>query len=78
MDVVNMVIENRIMLKNEKARTEAKELCSRLNTVDEEYEYSDDSVSILHRGKYYLPMTFYKLRMWIAVREHKNSLDAWM
>lgn len=70
--------ENKIILKNQKARAEAKELCSRLDALKEYYEYSDDSVSILHRGKYYLPMTFYKLRMWIAVREHRNSLDAWM
>lgn len=70
--------ENKILIKNRKARAEAKELCDRLDVLDEEYEYSDSNISIFVFGKYFLPMTFYKLRMKIAVREYKNSLDAWM
>ncbi|MBR6252654.1 MAG: hypothetical protein IKR04_02300 [Clostridia bacterium] len=70
--------ENKIILKNKRARAEAKELCSRLDKLDEEYKYSDSNISIFAFGKYFLPMTFYKLRMKLCVREHKNSLDAWM
>lgn len=71
-------MENRIMLKNKKARAEAKELCSRLGVLDEEYEYSDSNISIFVFGRFFLPQTFYKLRMRITVKEYKGTLDAWM
>lgn len=71
-------MENRIMLKNKKARAEAKELCSRLDVLDEEYEYSDSNISIFVFGRFFLPQTFYKLRMRITVKEYKSTLDAWM
>lgn len=70
--------ENKIMLKNKKARAEAKELCDRLDALDEEYEYSDSNVSIFVFGRFFLPQTFYKLRMKLAVKEYKGTLDAWM
>lgn len=73
-----MMIENKILRKNQKARMEAKELCDRLDILDEEYEYSDSNISIFVFGRFFLPQSFYKLRMKLAVREYKNSLDAWM
>ena len=71
-------MENEILLKNQKARTEAKELCSRLDALDEEYEYSDSNISIFAFGRFFLPQTFYKLRMKLTVREYKGTLDGWM
>lgn len=71
-------MENEIMIKNQKARIEAKELCSRLDKLDEEYEYSDSNISIFVYGKYFLPMTFYKLRKIIREKSDKSKLDAWM
>lgn len=71
-------MENKILSKNKKARTEAKELCSRLDALDEEYEYSDSNISIFAFGRFFLPQTFYKLRMKIAIKKYKGSLDAWM
>ena len=70
--------ENKILIKNKKARAEAKELCDRLDALDEEYEYSDSNISIFVFGRFFLPQSFYKLRMKLAVREHKSTLDAWM
>lgn len=67
--------ENRIMLKNKKARAEAKELCSRLDKLDEEYEYSDSNISIFAFGKFFLPQTFYKLRKIIREKSDKSKLD---
>ena len=72
------MIENKVMLKNIKARTEAKELCDRLDKLDEEYEYSDSNISIFAFGRFFLPQTFYKLRMKLAIKEYKGTLDAWM
>lgn len=71
-------MENKILLKNKKARTEAKELCSELDELDEEYKYSDSNISIFVYGKYFLPMTFYKLRKIIRKKSDKSKLDAWM
>ena len=71
-------MENIILNKNKKARAEAKELCDRLNALNEEYEYSDSNVSIFVYGKYFLPMTFYKLRKIIREKSDKSKLDAWM
>lgn len=76
-DVVNVMTKN-ILNKNKKARTEAKNLCSRLDALDEEYEYSDSNISIFAFGRFFLPQSFYKLRMKIAVKEYKGTLDAWM
>ena len=75
---MNVMIENKIMLKNKKARAEAKELCDRLDALDEEYEYSDSNISIFAFGRFFLPQTFYKLRMKLAIKEYKGTLDAWM
>lgn len=72
------MIENRIMLKNKKARAEAKSLCDRLDALDEEYEYSDSNISIFAFGRFFLPQSFYKLKMKLAVKEYKSTLDAWM
>lgn len=77
MDVEN-VIENKIIIKNKKARAEAKELCSRLDALGEQYDYCDDNVSIYAFGRFFLPQSFYKLRMKITVREYKGTLDGWM
>lgn len=71
-------MENKIPIKNKKARAEAKELCSRLDILDEEYEYSDSNISIFAFGRFFLPQSFYKLRMKLAVKEYKGTLDAWM
>lgn len=70
--------ENKILMKNKKARAEAKKLCSRLDKLNEEYEYSDSNISIFAFGRFFLPQTFYKLRMKIAIKEYKGSLDGWM
>ena len=69
---------NKILIKNKKARAEAEELCSKLDALDEEYEYSDSNISIFAFGRFFLPQSFYKLRMKIAIKEYKGSLDAWM
>lgn len=71
-------MENRIMLKNKKARAEAKELCSRLDALEEQYDYRDDNVSIFAFGRFFLPQSFYKLRMQLAIKEYKGTLNAWM
>lgn len=73
-----MTIENQILKKNMQARAEAKSLCNRLDALDEEYEYSDSNISIFAFGRFFLPQTFYKLRMKLAVKEYKGTLDAWM
>lgn len=67
-----------MMKKNKKARAEAKKLCSKLDVLDEEYEYSDSNISIFVYGKYFLPMTFYKLKKIIREKSDKSKLDAWM
>lgn len=71
-------MQNKIMMKNQKARTEAKELCSRLDALGEQYDYCDDNVSIYAFGRFFLPQSFYKLRMKLTVREYKSTLDGWM
>ena len=72
------MIENKIMLKNKRARAEAKKLCSRLDALKEEYEYSDSNVSIFVYSRFFLPQSFYKLREIISIKENKSTLDAWM
>lgn len=72
-----MTIENQILKKNKKARTEAKSLCDRLDALDEEYEYSDSNISIFAFGKFFLPQSFYKLRKIIRTKSDKSTLDGW-
>ena len=76
--VVNVMMENKILIKNKKARAEAKKLCSRLDALDEEYEYSDSNISIFVYGRFFLPQSFYKLRTIIRQKSNKSSLDGWM
>jgi len=69
--------ENKILKKNAQARVEAKKLCSRLDAIEEEYEYSDSNVSIYVYGRFFLPQSFYKLRAILTKKENKNTLDGW-
>lgn len=73
-----MMTENKILIKNKRARSEAKNLCSRLDALNEEYEYSDSNISIFVYGRFFLPQSFYKLRMQLEIKECKGTLDAWM
>ena len=70
--------ENKIIKKNQKARAEAKKLCSRLDALNEEYKYSDSNVSIYVYGRFFLPQSFYKLKAILTKKEYKGTLDAWM
>lgn len=72
------MIENKILLKNKKARCEAKKLCIKLDELDEKYEYSDSNISIFCFGRFFLPQSFYKLWHIIRQKSDKSKLDAWM
>lgn len=71
-------MENKILLKNKKARAEAKKLCSSLDILEEEYEYFDSNISIFVYGRFFLPQSFYKLKEIIRKKSDKSKLDAWM